>query len=120
MTEVRDPVQYALVRADLSLELQMVHVGHATAEAIRTAPISKRTVLRLLHVQDEAELREYHGVLVGKGFHVGLVEEIDGPLTGQALALATEPSAERINALGKLFWHLKRVKFAADEPEPTP
>jgi hypothetical protein len=107
MRGAQDPVQYVLVRRDMTHEAQMVHVGHAAGESILVAPISKRTILRLLHVADEAELRAYHGRLVAKGFRVALVEETDGSLAGQATALGTEPSSERLNALGKLFWHLR-------------
>jgi hypothetical protein len=57
-------VQYALVRRDLPIFVQMVHVGHACGDAIRVAPISGRTVLRLLHVNDERELLAYHEKLV--------------------------------------------------------
>jgi len=108
----RDPVQYCLVRRDMAPEHQMVHVGHACAEAVRVAPISKRTILRLLHVADEAQLRDYHAKLLAKGFHVAIVDETDGPHAGQVTALATEPAAERLSALGKMFWHLERVRLA--------
>lgn len=107
--ETKAPVQYVLVRKDLPPDVQMVMVGHATAEAIRVAPIDRRTVLRLLHVIDETDLRAYYAHLVGKGFHVALVLEDAGPHAGHATALATEPSVERLSALGKLFWHLKKA-----------
>lgn len=112
MAEVdKAPVQYVLVRKDLPANTQMVHVGHACGESIRVAPISKRTIIRLLHVTDEAELKQYHAKLVEKGFHVALVDEPDAPYLGQAMALATEPSPERTSALSKMLWHLKRVEL---------
>lgn len=109
----RDPVQYVLVRKDLPPDLQMVMVGHATAEAVRVAPIDRRTVLRLLHVADEAELVLYQGKLAAKGVHHALVIETDGPFAGQSVSLGTEPSSERVSALSKLFWHLKRATIEA-------
>lgn len=115
MTESpKPPVQYVLVRRDLPVYVQMVHVGHACGEAIREAPISRETVLRLLHVKDEAELRDYAARIEAKGIHARLVEEPDAPYCGQATALATEPTM-RGNALGKLLWHLPR---AGEAPAP--
>lgn len=92
----------------------MVNVGHAAQEVVRVAPVDERTVIRLLHVENEVKLRSYHAKLVAKGFHVRLVEEPDPPYNGQAMALATEPATERISALGKIFFHLRR---ADDPPE---
>lgn len=103
------PVQYVLVRKDLPPTVQMVMVGHATAEAVRVAPIDKCTILRVLHVTDEAELVLYQGKLAAKGFGHALVIETDGEYAGKAMSLGTEPSAERVNALGKLFWHLSKA-----------
>lgn len=111
----RPPVQYVLVRRDLPVYVQMVHVGHACGEAILHAPISHDTVIRLLHVKDEAELRDYAARIAAKGIHVRLVEEPHAPYTGQAMALATEPT-QRGNAIGKVVWHLRRA--GDDEPRP--
>jgi hypothetical protein len=109
MNEDKAPVQYCLVRKDLPVRTQMVNVGHATAEAVRIAPINKRTVLRLLWVEDEDELKSFAEKLMAKNFHIGLVIEPDAPYNGASMALATEPATERINALGKIFFHLKPV-----------
>ena len=110
----KPPVQYVLVRADLPIVIQLVQVGHACGEAIQVAPISRETHIRLLHVADEAELRAHSSKLAAKGFHHALVCEPDAPYNGQAMALATEPSIERISALGKLFYHLLPASFLSD------
>ena len=110
MTDLKPPVQYVLVRKDLPVYIQMVNVGHACGEAIRQAPISRHTVLRLLHVENEQELTEYAKKLTDKGFHIALINERDEPWNGAAMALATEPSNERLNALGKLLYHLKAAR----------
>jgi hypothetical protein len=78
------------------------------------APISRETHIRLLHVPDEAALFAYATMLAAKSFHHALVCEPDAPYNGQAMALATEPSIERISALGKLFFHLKPAAFLSD------
>lgn len=109
--EERAPVQYVLVRKDMPVAVQMVHVGHACGESVRVAPISKRTVIRLLHVENQGELLDYAARIVGKGFYGALVEEDGGPYHGQAVSFATEPLADRQSAMGKLVWHLKRVEF---------
>lgn len=109
------PVQYVLVRKDLPVEVQAINIGHATAEAIRIAPIDKRTTLKLLHVADAAELLWFQLELMSKGYHVGLVREPNPPHYGAAMALATEPLTARVSGLGRLFYHLKPAKF----PEAT-
>lgn len=109
MTEEKAPVQYVLVRKDLPVYVQMVNVGHACGEAIVTAPISKRTIIRLLHVENEQELCAIHDVLKEKKFNVEIVRETSGPFAEQYMALATEPMTERISAIGKVFWYLKRA-----------
>jgi hypothetical protein len=101
------PAQYVLVRKDLPVFVQMVNVAHAAGEAIRAAPISKRTIVRLLHVQNEEELLSYRDKLVAKGFHVALVNEPDAPYNGQAMSLATEPLTERTSAVSKVVFHLR-------------
>ncbi len=111
MDEKKAPIQYILVRKDLPIPVQMVNVGHAAGEAIRVAPIDKRTIVRLLHVEDEKELEEYNSKLISKNYHVGLVEEPCEPYNGAKMALATEPLTERINGLTKMFYHLKSVRF---------
>ena len=108
--EGKPPAQYCLVRKDLPVYVQMVNVGHACGEAVRTAPISKRTVLRLLHVKDEAELLEYYERLKAKGFHLALVNEPDAPYNGQAMSFATEPLTERTSAVSKVVFHLKTAR----------
>jgi hypothetical protein len=108
--EGKPPAQYVLVRKDLPVFVQMVNVGHACGEAVRTAPISKRTVIRLLHVENEAELLAYRDKLVAKGFHVALVNEPDAPYNGQAMSLATEPLTERTSAVSKIVYHLKTAR----------
>jgi len=108
--EGKPPAQYVLVRKDLPVYVQMVNVGHACGEAIVTAPISKRTVIRLLHVENEAELLEYHQKLKEKGFHLALVNEPDAPYNGQAMAFATEPLIARTSAVSKVVFHLKPAR----------
>lgn len=105
--EGKPPAQYVLVRKDLPVYVQMVNVGHACGEAIRTAPISKRTVIRLLHVENEAELLAYYEKFKAKGFHVSLVNEPDAPYNGQAMSFATEPLTERTSAISKVVYHLR-------------
>jgi hypothetical protein len=109
----KPPAQYVLVRKDLPVYVQMVNVGHACGEAIRTAPISKRTVIRLLHVENEAELLEYYEKIKAKGFHVTLVNEPDAPYNGQAMSCATEPLTERTSAISKVVYHLKTARADA-------
>lgn len=111
----KPPAQYVLVRKDLPVYVQMVNVGHACGEAITAAPISKRTVIRLLHVTDEAELLQYRDRLVAKGFHVVVVHEPDEPYNGQAMSLATEPLTERISAISKIVFHLKTARANVEE-----
>ena len=108
--EVKPPAQYVLVRKDLPIYVQMVNVGHACGEAIVTAPISKRTIIRLLHVADEAELLQYRDKLIAKGFNVATVNEPDEPYNGQAMAIATEPLTERTSAISKVVYHLKTAR----------
>lgn len=108
--EGKAPVQYVLVRKDLPVYVQMVNVGHACGEAIRAAPISKRTIIRLLHVQDEVELMQFHDKLVAKGYHVGLVREPDAPYNNQAMAFAIEPMTERTSGIAKVVFHLKTAR----------
>src|SRR5689334_21599680 len=105
--EGKAPVQYVLVRKDLPVYVQMVNVGHACGEAIVTAPISKRTIIRLLHVAGEEELLQFRDKLVAKGFQVAIVHEPDAPYNGQAMSLATEPLTERTSAISKVVFHLK-------------
>ena len=113
VTEEKPPVQYVLVRKDLPTYVQMVNVGHACGEAIRQAPISKRTIIRLLHVADEAELLSFKDKLETKGFHLALVNEPDPPYNGQAMSLATEPLYERTSVLSKIVYHLKTAREEA-------
>ena len=113
MTEEKPPAQYVLVRKDLPVYVQMVNVGHACGEAILSAPISKRTILRLLHVADEAELLQYRDKLTSKGFTVAVVYEPDAPYNGAAMALATEPLTERTSAISKVVYHLKTARDSA-------
>ena len=108
--EGKPPAQYVLVRKDLPIYVQMVNVGHACGEAIVTAPISKRTVIRLLHVANEAELLSYRDRLVEKGFNIAVVHEPDEPYNGQAMALATEPLTERTSAISKVVFHLSPAR----------
>lgn len=103
---LRPPVAYILVRKDMPAKHQVVHVGHASAESIRVAPIPKTTIRRVLWVADETELRAYAEKLSAKGFHIALVLETDGPFAGQATALGVEPMTERLSALSKLVYHL--------------
>jgi hypothetical protein len=109
VTEEKPPAQYVLVRKDLPVYVQMVNVGHACGESILQAPISKRTIIRLLHVADEAELLEYRDKLVAKGFNIATVFEPDPPYNGAAMAIATEPLTERTSAISKVVFHLKRA-----------
>lgn len=113
----KPPVQYVLVRQDLPVFIQMVNVGHACGEAIQEAPISRQTIIRLLHVENEAELITYAQKLLDKGFFHAIIHEPDAPWNGQAMALATEPSNERLNALGKMLYHLKAAKEEIIEKE---
>lgn len=115
----KPPAQYVLVRKDLPVYVQMVNVGHACGEAILNAPISKRTVIRLLHVASEAELLEYKAKIEAKGFHVAVVHEPDPPYNGQAMSLATEPLTERTSALSKVVYHLKTAREEAPCSSPT-
>ena len=108
--EGKPPAQYVLVSKDLPIYVQMVNVGHACGEAIVTAPISKRTVIRLLHVANEAELLSYRDRLVEKGFNIAVVHEPDEPYNGQAMALATEPLTERTSAISKVVFHLSPAR----------
>jgi hypothetical protein len=108
--ESKPPAQYVLVRKDLPIYVQMVNVGHACGEAILTAPISKRTVIRLLHVENEGELLEYYEKLKAKGFNLALVNEPDAPYNGAAMAFATEPLTERTSAISKVVFHLKPAR----------
>ena len=115
--ESKPPAQYVLVRKDLPVFVQMVNVGHACGEAITTAPISKRTVIRLLHVANEDELLQYRDKLVTKGFHVAIVHEPDPPYNGQAMSLATEPLSERTSAVSKIVFHLKPAReYVKEDP----
>jgi hypothetical protein len=116
--EEKPPAQYVLVRKDLPVYVQMVNVGHACGEAVLSAPISKRTVIRLLHVADEAELLQYRDKLVAKGFNVATVLEPDPPYNGAAMAVATEPLTERTSAISKIVFHLKTARD--DAPAPVP
>lgn len=100
------PFKYILVRKDLPVYVQMMNVAHAVGKAIRSAPISKRTIVRLLHVADEAELLVYHDRLVTKGYHVGLVREPE-PYSGAAMAFAVEPLTERVNGIAKVVTCLR-------------
>ena len=115
----KPPAQYVLVRKDLPTFVQMVNVGHACGESIRQAPISKRTVIRLLHVANEAELLEFKEKLEAKGFHVAVVYEPDPPYNGQAMSLATEPLTERTSALSKIVYHLKTAREEVPCSAPT-
>ena len=108
--EGKPPAQYILVRKDLPIFVQMVNVAHAAGEAVLQAPISKRTVVRLLHVENEKELLEYRDRLKAKGFHVAVVHEPDAPYDGQAMSLATEPLTERTSAISKIVFHLKTAR----------
>lgn len=108
--EPKPPVQYVLVRKDLPIFTQMVHVAHAASEGVLEAPVDKRTVIRLLHVANEMELITYHDRLVAKDYHVALVREPDFPYGGQAMSLATAPLSVRTGWLSKLFWPLEAAK----------
>lgn len=107
--EKKPPVQYILVRKDLPVFVQMVQACHASSEAVRVAPVSHETHIRLLHVENEAELLAYAEELTRKGHDFRLVCEPDEPFFGQATALATDPASPRIGALGKIFWHLSKA-----------
>lgn len=108
--ESKPPIQYVLVRKDLPVYVQMVQVGHACGESIVTAPIDRRTVIRLLHVENETELLEYRDKLIFKGHAVCVVREPDAPYNGAAMSLATPPMTERINAIGKILFHLQAAR----------
>lgn len=108
--EMKAPAQYVLVRKDLPIYVQMVNVGHACGEAVMVAPISKRTIIRLLHVADEAELLAYRDKLLAKGFNIATVYEPDSPYNGAAMAIATEPLVERTSAVSKVVFHLKPAR----------
>lgn len=109
--ETKAPVQYILVRKDLPVEVQMVNVGHAAGESIRTAPIDKRTKIRLLHVADETELIVYANKLADKKFEFDIVNEPDEPYNNTAMALATPPMTERVSSISKVLYHLTPVRF---------
>lgn len=114
----KPPVQYVLVRKDLPVFVQMVHVGHAASEAVRAVPVDPTTHMRLLHVTDEAELLRYSEELTRKGHDHRLIREPDMYVPGEhrddfegpATALATDPASKRAGALSKIFWHLKRAE----------
>ena len=110
LPEEKPPVQYVLVRKDLPVYVQMVNVGHACGEAIVTAPISKRTIIRLLHVSDEGELLQFRDKLTAKGFTIATVLEPDAPYNGAAMAIATEPLFGRTSAISKVVFHLKTAR----------
>ena len=117
--EGKAPVQYVLVRQDLPVYVQMVNVGHACGEAIVTAPISKRTIIRLLHVADEEELLQFRDKLKAKGFALAVVHEPDPPYNGAAMTLATEPLLERTSAISKVVFHLKPARECSDPTSET-
>lgn len=109
--ESKVPTQYILVRKDLPIHTQMVNVGHAGGESVRVAPIDKRTRIRLLWVDDEAQLLFFYEEMKKKGYPVDIVNEPDEPYCGAAMALGCGPMTERVSALSKILYHLKPVRF---------
>lgn len=116
----RIPIQYILVRKDLAdVDDAVVQVAHAASEAIRAAPIDRRTTLRIKFVKDEAELLEYAVKLVETGVHIALIREPDAPYNGEATALATEPGTFRLNKLSKVLFLLPRATWMSVGEDPA-
>jgi hypothetical protein len=109
----KHPVCYVLVRRDLPKTRQAIDVGHAAQECVRTAPVDKRTALRVLWVKDEEELLQFANKLDQKNYANDLVYEPDEPYSGQCMSLGVAPLTERLSGLGRLFYHLERMDLDA-------
>ncbi len=107
------PYQYIVVRKDLDLLRQMIHVGHAAGESVRVAPIPDTTRLVLLHARDEQELSEWFGKAKSwcdaRGLRCVMITEPDGPDHGRGcVSFGIEPNTLH-SALRKLFHHLPKA-----------
>lgn len=109
--ETKPPVQYVLVRRDIPISKQVIFIAHAKSEAIRVAPIDPRTILRALWVEDEDQLLAYLVKLRAKNFGVTVSHEPEAPWNGEPIALSTEPMTERVSAISKIVFPLKRADF---------
>lgn len=109
--EPKTPYHYIVVRADLPIGKQMVHVAHAAGESVIEAPLSELTHVVLLHAKDEAQLIEYAEKVKAAGFDATLIHEPEGPEYGRGnVSLGVAPSF-RHNKLRKLFHHLPLATF---------
>lgn len=97
--------QYVIARSDLSRGVLAAQVGHAASEAAGHPP----TVMIVLAVDGEAELRRVAAALGDHGLPHHLVVEEDGPYTGQAMTIGVEPSHDRA-AIKKVLSSLPLIK----------
>ena len=107
------PYHFILVRADLPLEKQLVHVAHAAGESVpaELAPLSPETHVVLLHAPSEATLCAQADRVRNAGFQVALIHEPEGPEYGRGyVSLGVAPSL-RHNKLRKLFHHFPLASF---------
>lgn len=112
-TEEKTSYHYIVVRADLPVGKQMVHVAHAAGESVKVAPLSPLTHVVLLHAANEPELVAYADKVKCAGFDVRLIHEPADPEYGCGhVSLGVEPTT-RHNKLRKLFHHLPLAKFDA-------
>lgn len=105
------PYHYIVVRRDLPLEKQLVHVAHAAGESVVVAPLSPSTRVALFHAADEQELLAQADKVRAAGFRVTIIHEPEGPECGRGnVSFGVEPS-DRHNKLRKLFHHLPLATF---------
>lgn len=93
---------YVLIRADLSLEQQLVQAVHAGMKAVHDhGRLCEDTRLAVLAVQDQAQLLDCAAELADAGVSFSLFEEPDYAMGASALATAPGP-ALRLRCLKKL------------------
>lgn len=99
--------QHILIWKDLFVYVQMANVAHVAGEVIHMVPASKRIIVRLLHIIDEAGLLACHDRPIAKGYNVGLVREPDKYYNGAVVAFATEPFIECVGGIASVVFRLR-------------
>lgn len=87
-----------IVRSDLSRGVLAAQTGHAAAEAVGSPP----TVMVVLGVDNEAELRRIAAALGEHSLTHRLIVEDAGPHKGEAMAIGLAPTDDRVRQLREL------------------
>lgn len=106
VVEQKPPYQYVMVRDDLPLNKQGVHIQHAGGESVLT-PLSELTHSALFAAGSEPELLAQAAKVEAAGFRVKRIHEPEGPEYGRGYVSFGVEVSNRHNKLRKLFHHCR-------------